>query len=329
MNTRKLGNTDLEFTVIGFGAWAIGGPWAFGWGPTDDELAVAAIKEGLDRGINWIDTAHVYGFGHSEEVVGRAIKGRDRDSVLVATKCGLLQNPAKPFEAMPKLKAASVREELEGSLRRLDVDYIDLYQIHWPNPPEDIEEAWTEMAKILEEGKVRAIGVSNFNPEQMDRVAKIHPIASLQPPYSMVARDSEFSQIPYCNKNNIGVVCYSPMHSGLLTGKVTHEWVENLADDDWRKTKNPNYQSPALDINVEFIEGVLRPIADAHGVAPGQIAVAWTLRGDLITSAIVGARNPRQVAETVRAAEVKLTEEDLQKIEEGLKTRTAKLEAAK
>ncbi|MEQ8822156.1 MAG: aldo/keto reductase [Sumerlaeia bacterium] len=324
MKTRKLGNSDLELTVIGFGAWAIGGSgWAFAWGEQDDKESIEAIHAALDNGVNWIDTAHVYGFGHSEEVVGKALAGR-RDKVLVATKCGLLPSPDGQPRA--ELSAKSVREELEGSLRRLQTDVIDLYQIHWPNPEAQIEEAWEEIGKAMDEGKIRAAGVSNFNAAQLERAHKIRPVSSLQPPYSMLRRaiEDDGGPMEWCHAHNAGIVAYSPMLSGMLTGKVTKEWVASRPDDDWRK-RTKEYQEPNLSINIDFVENTLRPIANEHGVQPGQIAVAWTLRGDLITSAIVGGRNRRQVEETARAADITLSQRELDAIEDGLKARAAKL----
>jgi aryl-alcohol dehydrogenase-like predicted oxidoreductase len=320
MRKVKLGNSPLELSVIGFGAWAIGGSgWSYAWGPQDDQDSIKAIHAALDAGINWIDTAHVYGHGHSEEVVGRAIRGR-RSDVIVATKCGLLKG--NDGTVVQCLKKNSVREELEGSLRRLGVDVIDLYQIHWPNPEEDIEEAWTVLADAKEKGLVRAIGVSNFNVAQMERVARIAPIHSLQPPYSMWRRAIESEIQPFCHKNNIGIVAYSPMVSGFLTGKLSAAWVKSLPEDDWRRN-NVNAKDPALTANIAFIESVIRPIAKAHKVGVGEIAIAWTLRGGGITSAIVGGRSPEQVKETARAAEVKLSIDELQAIEVGLKKRLA------
>jgi aryl-alcohol dehydrogenase-like predicted oxidoreductase len=320
MQKNKLGASELELTVMGFGAWAIGGGgWAFAWGPQDDQDSISAIHAALDAGINWIDTAHVYGHGHSEEVVGRAIKGR-RSEVIVATKCGLLKG--NDGSVVNCLNRKSVREELEGSLRRLGVDVIDLYQIHWPNPEEDIEEAWEVLAEAKEKGLVRAIGVSNFNAAQMERVRKIAPIDSLQPPYSMWRRQIEAETQPYCRKHNIGIVSYSPMVSGFLTGKLSAAWVKSLPEDDWRRN-NVNAKEPALSANIEFIENTVRPIAKKHNVGVGEIAIAWVLRGGAITSAIVGGRSPQQVKETVRAAAVKLSVDELQAIEEGLKKRLA------
>lgn len=322
MEKRRLGDSELELSVIGFGAWAVGGAWLYGWGPQDDKASMEAIHCALDHGVNWIDTAHVYGLGHSEEVVGKAIKGR-RNEVHVATKCSRV--PDGKGGAVGNLKAGSIRKELEGSLRRLGVETIDLYQVHWPDPEEDIEEAWEEIAKAIEQGKVHCAGVSNFNVEQMKRVQAVAPLASLQPPYSMLRRGIEDEILPFCREENIGVVVYSPMLSGMLTGKVTAEWVALLPEDDWRKRFNKEFQEPNLSVNIDFVETTLRPIAKAHGVDPGQIAVAWTLREPVVTSAIVGGRNARQVEETVRAAQVKLTDDELSAIGQGLKVRQTRL----
>ena len=318
MEKRRLGNSDLDLTAIGFGAWAIGGPWLHGWGKQEDNASIRAIQYALDQGINWIDTAHVYGFGHSERIVGQAIKGR-KDQAIIATKCGLLADSKGGIYGC--LKAKSVREELEGSLKRLDIEPIDLYQIHWPDPKEDIEEAWEEIQKAIQQGKIRYAGVSNFSPKQMQRLGKIAPITSLQPPYSMLRRQIEEEILPYCREKNIGVVPYSPMLSGMLTGKVTPEWVASLPEDDWRKHNNVEFQEPNLSINIEFIETTLRPIADQYKVDPGQIAVAWVLRDPVVTSAIVGARSEKQVEQTLRAAQINLTDKDLKKIEQGLAQR--------
>jgi aryl-alcohol dehydrogenase-like predicted oxidoreductase len=323
MQKRKLGNSDLELTVVGFGAWALGGAWKYGWGPQDDDESVAAIKSAIDNGINWIDTAPVYGFGRSEEVVGHAIQGR-HDDVIIATKCGLV----KGDDGGPQghLKADSVRKECEDSLRRLKVDVIDLYQIHWPNPDEDIEEAWEEIAKLKKEGKIRWAGVSNFNVEQLERAEKIMPVTSLQPPYSMLRRAIEDDILPKCRASNIGVVAYSPMQSGLLTGKVTKEWAAQLPDGDFRKNTK-EFNEPNLDVNIAFVEK-LKAIAERHGVETGQVAVAWVLRDEVLTSAIVGARRPDQVEKNVKAAGVQLSEDDVAEIQSLLDERDANLKAA-
>lgn len=323
MDKRRLGNSDLDLTVIGFGAWAIGGGgWAYAWGAQDDKDSIDAIHAMLDQGVNWIDTAHVYGLGHSEDIVGRAIAGRE---VIIATKCGLV--PSTDGTPQPNLKRESLRRGLEGSLKRLGVERIDLYQIHWPMPEEEIEDAWDEINKAKEEGKVRWAGVSNFSVEQMERVHKIAPITSLQPPYSMLRRAVEEAQMPWCHSHNVGLVAYSPMQSGLLTGKVTKEWREGLAEDDWR-CRTKEFNEPNLSVNIEFVEKTLRPIADAHGVEPGQVATAWTLRDEKITSAIVGSRSRRQAEATARAAKLKLSEDQLSAIELGLQEREERLSAA-
>jgi aryl-alcohol dehydrogenase-like predicted oxidoreductase len=323
MQTRQLGYTDLHLTTIGFGAWAAGGPWAFGWGPQDDDDSIAAIHYALDHGVNWIDTAAVYGIGHSEEVVGKAIKGR-RDGLIVATKCGrVLEKPDAP-KVVGNLKAASVRREAENSLRRLGIDVIDLYQIHWPDPDADIEEGWTEIAKLIEEGKIRYAGTSNFNVGQLKRVQAIHPVASLQPPYHMFDRNVENELLAYCVLYRIGVVAYSPMASGLLTGKYTPEKVAQLADDDWRK-RNKRWQEPQLRVNLELVEK-LRPIAERQGRTVGQLAVAWVLRRPEVTSAICGARHPRQVAEIIPAGDWVLTPGEIAEIDRLLAARQAEIE---
>lgn len=312
MRTRKLGYTDLYLTTVGLGAWAIGGGgWEFGWGPQDDAESINTIQHALDLGINWIDTAAVYGLGHSEEIVGKAIKGR-RDKVIVATKCGLVWNEG---ETSPygRLKADSVRREAENSLRRLGIEVIDLYQIHWPRPPEDIEEGWGVIADLVKEGKVRYAGVSNFSLEQLKRIQPIHPVASLQPPYSMLKRDVEAELLPYCMANNIGVVVYSPMQAGLLTGKFSKERVAGLAEDDWRR-RNEFFQEPQLSANLELVEK-LRPIAQRFGRTTAELAIAWVLRRPEVTAAIVGARRPSQIDETASAGDWELSPSDIAAID--------------
>jgi aryl-alcohol dehydrogenase-like predicted oxidoreductase len=311
IETRTLGNSDLEPTPIGYGAWAIGGGnWEFGWGAQDESESIAAIGRALDSGINWIDTAAVYGLGHSEEVVGNALQGRGRKP-LVFTKCSMRWD--KNRQIYRSLKAASLQEEVEASLQRLGVDAIDLYQIHWPNPEDEIEEGWETLAKLQEQGKVRFIGVSNFSVAQMKRIQKIAPITSLQPPYSLLRRDIEKEVLPFCRENNIGVINYSPMVSGLLTGKMTAERVRNLPEDDWRK-RSPNFQSPKLERNLALVE-VLREIGREHGVEPGVVAIAWTLRNPAITAAIVGARRPDQVDGVIPAATFRLSDAEARRIE--------------
>ncbi len=315
MRTRRLGNSDLHITPIGFGAWAIGGGgWAFAWGAQDDADSVAAIREALDLGINWIDTAPVYGLGHSEEVVAKALAGMT-ERPYVFTKCGRVWDANGQIGK--SLKADSVRRECEASLRRLRVDVIDLYQMHWPEPPEDIEEAWQAMVKLKEEGKVRWIGVSNFDPRQMDRVARYGPITSLQPPYSLVRREVEAEILPYCEEHDIGVIAYSPMASGLLTGAWTRERVAALPADDWRREKNRHFQEPLLTRNLKLVE-LLRVIGAPHGRTPGEVAVAWVLRHPAVTGAIVGARRPGQLPELVGAADWQLTTTEINRIEQFL-----------
>jgi aryl-alcohol dehydrogenase-like predicted oxidoreductase len=311
MQTRKLGFTDLNLTTVGLGTWAIGGEWKWGWGPQDDAESLAAIRRALDLGINWIDTAPAYGLGHSEEIVGKAIAGR-RDEVIVATKCSICwdESTGEPFN---RLTAESVRREAEASLRRLNVDVIDLYQIHWPNPDEQIEEGWGVIADLIREGKVRYGGVSNFSVAQLKRVQPIHPVASLQPPYSMLRRETEDELLPYCAAHNIGVVVYSPMQAGLLTGKFTKERVANLADGDWRK-KNGLFTEPQLSVNLTFVES-LRPIAKRNSKSLAQLAIAWVLRRPEVTAAIVGARRPSQIEETAPAGDWTLSAEDIAEIE--------------
>jgi aryl-alcohol dehydrogenase-like predicted oxidoreductase len=248
---RKLGWTDLELSVIGFGSWALGGAgWRYSWGPQDDEDSIKAIWRAMDLGVNWIDTAAVYGLGHSEEIVGKAIKGLSKKPI-IATKCSRVWD--ENGNIYGNLTRESIRKEVENSLRRLQVDVIDLYQIHWPDPEEYIEEAWATMADLVKEGKVRYIGVSNFNVEQMKRISKIHPIASLQPPYSMFRRNIEAEILPYCRENNIGVVVYSPMQKGLLTGKYNAETISQLSPDDHRRN-DPMFKEPQITVNVEFVE---------------------------------------------------------------------------
>ena len=320
MRKRKLGYTDLELTTVGLGTWAIGGPWQWGWGPQDDRDSIATIQKALDLGINWIDTAAVYGLGHSEEIVGRAIAGR-RDQVIIATKCGLVWN--EKGNVFGRLKAWSVRQELEASLRRLNVDVIDLYQIHWPNPAEDIEEAWEEMARAVEQGKVRYIGVSNFSVEQIKRVQKIHPVASLQPPYSMLRREIEADLLPFCAENQIGVIAYSPLASGLLTGRFTRERLQQLPPDDWRR-RSPAFNEPELTANLELVDR-LKEIASRYNRTVAELAIAWVLRRPEVTSAIVGARRPEQIEETAPAGDWELPQDVLDEIERLLEGRARRL----
>jgi aryl-alcohol dehydrogenase-like predicted oxidoreductase len=307
MKTRLLGNSDLAITPIGFGAWAIGGSgWAFGWGAQDDTDSIAAIHEALDLGVNWIDTAAVYGLGHSETVVARALEGV-KDRPYVFTKCARIWDEKRQIGK--SLKADSIRRECEDSLKRLRVDVIDLYQMHWPEPDEDIEEGWSTLVKLKQEGKVRWIGVSNFNVEQMKRAQAIAPITSLQPHYSLVNRKIEAEILPYAAANNIGTIAYSPMASGLLTGAMSRERIVNLPPDDWRRN-NRNYQEPLLSRNLLLVD-LLRGIAGRTGVTPGAAAIAWVLRDPAVTAAIVGARRPGQLKELVAATNLRLNADEL------------------
>jgi aryl-alcohol dehydrogenase-like predicted oxidoreductase len=314
MQTRRLGFSDLELTTIGLGTWAIGGPGIFGWGPQDDADSIAAIRRGLEVGINWIDTAAMYGVGHSEEVVGEAIQGR-RDEVFLATKCSRIVDPDTGI-VVGRLDPPSIRQECEASLRRLRTEVIDLYQIHWPLPDEAIEEGWGAIADLVREGKVRYGGVSNFSVAQMQRIAPIHPIASVQPPYSMVRRQIEADILPYCAVENIGVIVYSPMQAGLLTGRFSRERVAALDPGDWR-LQNEQFREPKLSANLALVER-LRPIAERRGVPLAQLAIAWTLRRKEVTAAIVGARRPAQIEETAPAGDLVLDEQDLAQIEAAL-----------
>jgi len=314
METRKLGNSDLEITPVGFGAWAIGGSgWEFAWGPQDDEDSIAAIQRALELGVNWIDTAAVYGTGHSEEVVARALKEWCGPRPYVFTKCVLTWGNTRKIT--PNHSSASIRRECEDSLRRLQTETIDLYQMHWPpsdNGP-SLEEAWRAMAELQKEGKVRWIGVSNFNAAQIQRAEKIAPVSSLQPPYSLIRRKIEEETLPYCLKQGIGVISYAPMASGLLTGSMTRERAATLPPDDFR-TRNPEFQEPRLSKNIELVER-LREVGARHGRGPGEVAIAWVLRHSAITGAIVGARNARQVEGVMRVGELKLTDAEITEIE--------------
>jgi len=312
MDTKRLGNSDLDIAPIGFGAWAIGGSgWAFAWGAQDDGDSIAAIRRALDLGINWIDTAAAYGLGHSEEIVARALAGV-RSRPYVFTKCSLPWNERR--EIVQCLKADSIRRECEASLRRLKVDTIDLYQIHWPLPDEDVEEGWTTLARLREEGKVRHIGVSNFTVAQMRRAQAIAPITSLQPPYSLLHREIEDEILPFAAAEGIGVIAYSPMGSGLLTGAMTRERVAGLPADDWRRNHR-DFREPLLARNLRLVE-VLRAIGGRRGRTPGEVAVAWVLRHSAVTGAIVGARRPDQVTGIAGAAQFRLGPNEIAEIEQ-------------
>jgi len=311
MKTKLLGDSDLSLTPIGVGAWAMGGGgWAFAWGPQDDDESISAIRAALDKGVNWIDTADVYGLGHSEEVVGRAVKGL-ANPPYIFTKCERIWN--ERGEIAKSLKADSIRREVDASLRRLQIERIDLYQIHWPEPDEQIEEGWTAMAQLKAEGKVRYIGVSNFNVDQMRRAQAIAPITSLQPPYSIIVPEIEQSQLPYCSAHNIGVLAYSPMRSGLLSGAMSKERVAAFPADDFRR-RVPHFQEPQLSRNLALAE-LLRAIGQRHGRSPGEVAIAWVLRRPEVTAAIVGMRSAKQVDGVIGAAEFRLADEEVAEIE--------------
>ena len=311
MRTRKLGWTDLELTTIGFGTWAAGGSgWRFSWGYQDDRESIRAIVHACEIGINWIDTAAVYGLGHSEEIVGKAIKQLSKRPI-IATKCSRVWDSDGTISG--SLKKDSIRRELEDSLRRLDIEMIDLYQLHWSVPEEDIEEAWEVMRAFIAEGKIRYAGVSNFSVAQLARIQKLHPVASLQPPYSMLKRDVEHELLGYCGKNDIGVVAYSPMQKGLLTGKFTRERADNLPDDDHRRN-DPLFRDPVLSANLK-LAARLGEIARRYDRTAAQLAIAWVLRRTEVTAAIVGARRPSQIEETAAAADWVLPDEVIGEID--------------
>jgi len=319
LKTKQLGNSDLLITSIGFGSWAVGGPWAHGWSTQDDGDSIAAIHRALELGINWIDTAAIYGLGHSEEVVARALAAWTGPRPYVFTKCGMVWD--KDGKVDYSLKAASLRREIENSLRRLQVDTIDLYQIHWPvDELRETLEGWVELAKLQKEGKVRWIGVSNFSAEELHHAQAIARITSLQPPYSLIKRDIEEEVLPFCETENIGVIAYSPMASGLLTGAMTRERATNLPADDWRK-RNAEFQEPKLTQNLQLVER-LRKVGARRGLTPGQVAIAWTLRHPVVTGAIVGARNAKQVEQMMGAPDFRLSEAEIYEVE-GAKTVTA------
>lgn len=322
METRPLGTSDLKITRVGFGAWAAGGPgWEFAWGPQDDADSIAAIHRALELGVNWIDTAAVYGMGHSEEVVARALEAWRGARPYVFTKCVLRWDASGKIT--PNHSAQSIRQECEDSLRRLRVETIDLYQMHWPprdNGPQ-LEEAWQTMAELQKAGKVRWIGVSNFDAAQMRRAQAIAPVTSNQPPYSIVRRAIEAEILPYCLQHGIGVIAYAPMASGLLTGAMTRERAAALPADDFR-SRNPEFREPRLSKNIELVER-LRAVGARHGRGPGEVAIAWVLRHPAVTGAIVGARNAQQ-AEIMRAAELRLSPEEIREIEGAAAVATAR-----
>jgi aryl-alcohol dehydrogenase-like predicted oxidoreductase len=310
---RKLGRNGPEITTVGFGAWAAGGPWKVGWGPQSDEDSIAAMRCSVELGCNWIDTAAIYGLGHSEEVVGEAIQPLRREDVLVFTKCGRVPDEAGTPHG--DLRPESIRREMEASLRRLRTEYVDLYQIHWPqcehNTP--LEDAWAVLLDLQKQGKARFVGVSNFDVEQLRRCEALGHVDSLQPPYSLLRREVETEILPYCAENGTGVIVYSPMQGGILSGTFDRS---RLAPDDWRQ-RNPFYQEPQLSQNLAFVEH-LRPIAERHGKTVGQLAIAWTLMNPAVTGAIVGGRRPAQVEENVGAMDWTLTSEELAEMEAAL-----------
>src|SRR5215831_2903807 len=315
MRKSKLGLSDMHITPIGVGAWAIGGGgWAFGWGPQDDRDSIEAIHAALDAGINWIDTAALYGLGHSEDVIARALQGRS-SRPYVFTKCGWTWNAAGKLNK--SLKGDSIRSEVEASLRRLRLDAIDLYQIHWPDPDAGIEEAWKTLADLKEQGKVRYIGVSNFNVVQMQRAEEIAPITSLQPPYSILARDVERSILPFAAARGIGVIVYSPMKSGLLSGGMTRERIAAFPADDFRRSAL-HFLEPMLSRNLQLAD-LLRKMGQKHERSPGEVAVAWVLRNPQVTGAIVGLRSRRQVHGILGATELQLSPEEINEIDLFLK----------
>ncbi|MGH9538559.1 MAG: aldo/keto reductase [Terriglobales bacterium] len=315
MQTRQLGNSDLQITRVGYGAWAIGGSgWQFAWGSQDDNDSIAAIHRSLELGVNWIDTAAVYGLGHSEEVVARALREWSGARPYIFTKCGLRWDEHGTVRKV--LRADSIRREVEDSLRRLAVDVIDLYQIHWPPDPDspELEEGWATMADLKKQGKVRWIGASNFDAGQLRRAAAIAPVTSLQPPYSLIDREIESDTLPYCLRKGIGVIVYSPMASGLLTGAMTRERAAKLPKDDWR-SGSPNFNEPKLSQNLALVER-LREVGKRHGRLPGEVAIAWTLRNPAVTGAIVGARNARQADGVMRAGDLILSDKEVSEIED-------------
>jgi aryl-alcohol dehydrogenase-like predicted oxidoreductase len=311
LKTTQLGHTGLEITRVGFGAWAIGGGgWEFGWGQQDDEKSIAAIHHALEQGINWIDTAAAYGFGRSERIVGRALQGL-AERPYVFTKCSLLEGPDRRVEH--SLKRDSILREAAASLERLGVDSIDLYQIHWPIPAEDTVEGWAALAELKDQGLVKHIGVSNFDVEQLRRIQQIAPVETLQPQYSLLEREVEDEILPFAERERIGVIVYSPMGSGMLTGSMNRERIERLEDDDWRK-RDQRFREPQLSRNLELVSR-LAAVAERHETTPGAVAVAWTLRNPTVDGAIVGFRRPDQVNPILAAASLELSDEDVDEIE--------------
>jgi len=313
MNKKLLGNSDLSITEIGFGAWAIGGNgWDFGWGAQNDNDSLEALEKAFELGINWIDTAAIYGLGHSEKIVAQFLSSHKNNQPYIFTKCGLVWDEKKNINRV--IKPDSIRKECENSLRRLNIDYIDLYQIHWPTEDDgEIPYAWETMTKLKEEGKVRWTGVCNFNVEQIKLAETISPVTSLQPIYNTIKRDIEKEILPYCIEKNIGVIAYSPMMSGLLTGKMTRERIANLPEDDWRK-RNAEFKEPKLTGNLGLVE-LLKKIGKKYNASAGELSIAWTLKNDAVTGAIVGTRNAKQVEEIINSAEINLLQNDISEIE--------------
>jgi aryl-alcohol dehydrogenase-like predicted oxidoreductase len=316
LDRRQLGTTGMEITTVGFGAWAIGGGgWAYGWGPQDDTGSIAAIRHAVDRGVNWVDTAAIYGLGHSEEVVGRALREIPAaERPYVFTKAGMIPNPSRPYEEPQRnLQPASLRRELEASLRRLGVERIDLYQFHWPDQTgTPVEESWAEMERFVAEGKVAAIGVCNFDVPLLERAAAVRHVDSLQPPFSLIRRDSGADVIPWAAAHGTGVIVYSPMQSGILTDTFSAQRVAAMAEDDWRRSAS-NFNEPNLSRNLA-LRDALKPIAARHGTTVSAVAVAWTLAWPGVTGAIVGARNAAQVDGWVGAATLRLSDDDMREI---------------
>lgn len=327
MKTRKLGWTDLNLTTVGLGTFAIGGAgWAASWGPQDDDDSIATILRSLDQGINWIDTAAIYGLGHAEKIVGKVLRGLSQKPI-ISTKCGLLRG--EKGDIIFRLKKESIRAEVEDSLRRLNIDAIDLYHIHWPIPDEDVEEAWETIAKLIKEGKVRYAAASNFNLNQLKRVHAIHPIAALQNPYNMIERELETELMDYCRQNDIGIVVWGPIAHGLLSGRFNQERLKKLSqEDNFRRSLSDFFKKPQVNLNIELAEK-LKPIAERNGRTVAQLAIAWVLRRPEVTSAIVGARKPSQIEETAAAGDWELPDEGIAEIEKLLVEREKALKLAK
>ena len=328
MKTRRLGWTDLELSTIGIGTYAIGGKWQYGWGAQDDNDSIGTIRRSVDLGINWIDTAPAYGRGHAEELIGEALPQLS-EKPIIATKCGFLWK--ENGELYFSLNADAIRKDLEDSLRRLKIDHIDLYQIHWPNPDSGIEEAWHEISKMVKEGKIRYAGVCNFSVDQLKRIEPIHRVASLQPPYSMLKREIETDLLNYCKEKNIGVVVYSPLQQGILTGTFSKERMQGLPDDDVRlrnDDEHRHFHEPEFSINLEFVNQ-LKPIAEKNGRTVSELAIAWTLLRREVTSSIVGARKPSQIEQTASAGDWDLSAEDAAKVSKLLTERDAAIRTIK